>query len=236
MSAKATFWAWEQERVSGNNKLVLLCYAQFSNDEDMAWPGKGTVARLCGIGKSTVKRAVHWLVENGFMEDAGLSITNTDDDKQRETIKYKLNCSGVILDSVQNELGSNRSSSGSTVDPNPIIKHKPTKKNICRNDDWREFYENYPPNKKGGRDTTAWNKFKQLKLTAEDLSAMILDIKQRRSLTPNWFKTYAPGICKYLEEHIWLTPINSENTAKENPMDRLTNTDWANEIIEGNAQ
>ena len=232
MSAKATFWAWEQESVSGNNKLVLLCYAQFSNDDDMAWPGKGTVARLCGIGKSTVKRAVHWLVENGFMEAVGLSITNTDDDKQRETTKYKLSCSGVTLNSVQNELGSNRISSGSTVDPNPIIKHKPTKKNICRTDDWRTFFTNYPPNKKGGRDTTAWNKFKTNKLTPEDLSAMIFDVEQRRALCPSWYETYAPGICKYLDEQIWLTPVIPEKLKSDTPMDRLTDDSWAGELIE----
>ena len=218
--------------MSGNNKLVLLCYAQFSNDDDMAWPGKGTVARLCGIGKSTVKRAVHWLVENGFMEAAGLSITNTDDDKQRETTKYKLSCSGVRLDSVQNELGSNRISSGSTVDPNPIIKHKPIKKNICRTDDWRTFFTNYPPNKKGGRDTTAWNKFKALKLTSEDLSAIVLDVEQRRALCPSWSETYAPGICKYLDEQIWLTPVIPEKLKSDTPMDRLTDDSWAGELIE----
>ena len=116
------------------------------------------------------------------------------------------------------------------TDKETEAEHK--KQKICRTDDWRTFFTNYPPNKKGGRDTTAWNKFKTNKLTPEDLSAMIFDVEQRRALCPSWYETYAPGICKYLDEQIWLTPVIPEKLKSDTPMDRLTDDSWAGELIE----
>jgi len=223
MSAKATFWAWEQEGVTGNNKLVLLCYAQYANDCDLSWPGKGTVSRLCGISKATVKRAVKWLCENGFMRENGHSFTKTDDERSRETIRYELassgfklnpvdHSSGVTVNRVQNEPGAICNSSGVTVNPNPINKHKPTNKKItCRKpESFKRFFAAYPVNKKGGRDESAWKKAKSLNLADEDFEAMIVDLEQREQKTPRWFSTYAPGICKYLDEHFWKSPIVPE--------------------------
>ena len=48
MSAKATFWAWEQSIKQGP-KLVLLALADSANDDGQCWPGYGEIKRKTGI-------------------------------------------------------------------------------------------------------------------------------------------------------------------------------------------
>lgn len=61
MSLKASAWAWEQP-VGGMPKLVLLAIADYAGrDNDSAWPSVGTLADRCGVGRSTVIRALKTL-------------------------------------------------------------------------------------------------------------------------------------------------------------------------------
>lgn len=72
------------------------------------------------------------------------------------------------------------------------------------------FFAEYPPNKKGGTDATAWKKAKRLNLTDSDYNLMIADLGRRKALMPQWYSTFAPGITRYLDESIWLTPVIQE--------------------------
>ena len=84
------------------------------------------------------------------------------------------------------------------------------RKRSTKPDSWKTFFANYPDDKKGGRDDSAWKKAKSLKLTDDDFELMIKDLDQRRALQPSWYQTYAPGICKYLDDHIWKTPVKPD--------------------------
>ena len=98
-----------------------------------------------------------------------------------------------------------------TKNQEPITNNQePIKKNVRKPQSFKEFFNLYPPNKKGGTDQTAWNKAKQLKLSDEDFKLMTDDIDQRKQKMPKWYETYAPGITKYLSESFWLTPVIEE--------------------------
>lgn len=84
----------------------------------------------------------------------------------------------------------------------PVRRRKP--------ESWKQFFAEYPGDKKGGNDQTAWNKAKSLKLTDKDFEVMLTDVIERKRLRPSWRDTYAQGICKYLAEEIWKTPIVPE--------------------------
>ena len=84
------------------------------------------------------------------------------------------------------------------------------KKKVIKPESFKQFFIMYPPNKKGGTDATAWKKAKGLGFTDNEFNLMIIDIEQRKALMPAWYKTYAIGITKYLDERIWLTPITPE--------------------------
>jgi len=87
---------------------------------------------------------------------------------------------------------------------------------------WKTFFLSYPPNKKGGVDTVALRMAKKLKLTADDFSDMFTDVEKRKVLQPNWYNTYAQGICRYIEERIWLTPIIKDTNSATTTAIRAT--------------
>lgn len=66
MSAKASFWAWEQP-VKGNTKLVLLSLANYANDKDESWHSYENMAKACGISRRTVIRECAKLQELGLL-------------------------------------------------------------------------------------------------------------------------------------------------------------------------
>ncbi len=67
MSAKATFWAWEQ-RVSSSSKLVLLCLADCHNaDSGQCNPSVTYISDKTGLNRKTVMIAVQNLFEMGLI-------------------------------------------------------------------------------------------------------------------------------------------------------------------------
>lgn len=67
MSAKATFWAWEQ-RLSSSEKLVLLCLGDCHNAEtDRCDPSAKYIGGQTGLNIKTVKTAIEGLKEKGLI-------------------------------------------------------------------------------------------------------------------------------------------------------------------------
>ena len=93
------------------------------------------------------------------------------------------------------------------------VSDKPKANKPTKPGSFTQFFDVYPPNKKGGRDISAWDKAKRLNLGGADFALMYIDVTERRKLTPSWYETYAPGITKYLDDSIWLTPIIKEKEA-----------------------
>jgi hypothetical protein len=101
-----------------------------------------------------------------------------------------------------------KNTKGNIIVPNPS-GDKPKRR--AKTDAWKQFFDDYPANKKGGTDTTAWKKAKSLDLSDNDFELMAADVRQRKRCCPAWYSRFALGICKYMQERFWLTPIEPEN-------------------------
>lgn len=64
MSAKATFWAWEQQHIGSSAKLVLLCLADHHNaDSGRCDPSEKFIADKTGLNVKTVNSAIKKLAD-----------------------------------------------------------------------------------------------------------------------------------------------------------------------------
>lgn len=61
MSGKLVGWAFAQPGLSPTQKLVLVALADNAQDDGKAWPGKGTIVKKTGLGKSSVYRSLEEL-------------------------------------------------------------------------------------------------------------------------------------------------------------------------------
>lgn len=67
MSAKWTFWAWEQPIKTAPKKLALLQLANNANDDGKSWYSIGKMATACGVGERTFQRQIQSLEEDGLL-------------------------------------------------------------------------------------------------------------------------------------------------------------------------
>jgi len=81
---------WDDPEPKGSAKLVLLCLGSFVSHDAwkqgrdlLAWPSQNTLARRCGIQRSTVERALKELLKLRKIADTGRR-------KQRRSVVYEL--------------------------------------------------------------------------------------------------------------------------------------------------
>lgn len=119
MSAKATFWAWEQA-VTGNTKLVLLCLADYANDVNKAWCSTITISNKCGVTRRTVYNCLSELCEKGLITNTGY----TGKGDGRDTVIYSINCTGENIARVKktHTTGENIATTGENISPKPTIE------------------------------------------------------------------------------------------------------------------
>ena len=67
MSAKATFWAWEQPIKHAPTKLVLLRLADRAGDNDSSWPSIAGICSDTGLSESEVRRCLKSLESSGLV-------------------------------------------------------------------------------------------------------------------------------------------------------------------------
>lgn len=78
MSVHAYAWAWQQPTASANQKLVLLAMCEFADSTGLCWPSLPTLARMSGLHRATVFRALDELVTAGLvMRATGRGKSNT---------------------------------------------------------------------------------------------------------------------------------------------------------------
>lgn len=100
MSAKATFWAWEQS-VSSSSKLVLLCLADCHNaDSGQCNPSVSYISNKTGLNRKTVMIAVQNLFELGLISVEKHNGTQTN---------YR-----IIFDATSTEIGTGKNMETST--------------------------------------------------------------------------------------------------------------------------
>lgn len=67
MSAKWTFWAWEQKVSSATKKITLLKLADNANDDGKSWYSIESMANHCGMSSRTLQRQISDLEKEGFL-------------------------------------------------------------------------------------------------------------------------------------------------------------------------
>lgn len=67
MSAKATYWAWEQQVDNPSTKLVLLKLADNANDKGVCWPSFGYLSHHTGFNRRTIMRHIQTLESAGLL-------------------------------------------------------------------------------------------------------------------------------------------------------------------------
>lgn len=87
---------------------------------------------------------------------------------------------------------------------------KPDKKRTVKTDTFKQFFAQYPDHRKGGTDAYAWKKWKDEKLTEDDAGLALAWILKANSI-PGWRESkYRLGIAKFIENRIWLTPVEAQ--------------------------
>ncbi|MFV8385984.1 helix-turn-helix domain-containing protein [Vibrio parahaemolyticus] len=81
MSVKIMSYVWDIPAFKGSDKLVMLCLADFANEDGFCWPSIETIARKSGVSISTVKAVLkklaseQWLTKkNQFKKIDGKSV------------------------------------------------------------------------------------------------------------------------------------------------------------------
>jgi Helix-turn-helix domain len=85
-------WAIAQTPPDAESKLILLLLANYAGDENSCWPSVPRLARESLLSERTVRRRLHDLEQEGFLE-----ITpRTDHNGDSTSNLYSLSCQGVV--------------------------------------------------------------------------------------------------------------------------------------------
>ena len=68
MSLQAMIWAIEEPNLTPSEKLVLIGYADHSNELGICWPQQNTLADRLGLSRQTVNRATKKLEDKGVLK------------------------------------------------------------------------------------------------------------------------------------------------------------------------
>lgn len=125
MSFNHLRWAWETS-AKANVKLVLLCLANFANDDDdTAWPSLSTIGKKTGLSRSTIIECLDKLEsENLITRDKG-------GPKGRTTTRYRLRSGNQTSSEIKLVRKSAKSSSKSG--PEVVRNPDPINKGIIKN-------------------------------------------------------------------------------------------------------
>lgn len=96
MSVKIMSFVWDNMELKGNNKLVMLCLADFANDEGYCYPSIETIARKSGIAESTTKGVIKRLVEDGILQKKQRSKLGDSGRRVATSNAYYLNIGKIV--------------------------------------------------------------------------------------------------------------------------------------------
>ena len=69
MSLAAITWAFDQHDTTPTQRLVLLCLADYANQDNEAWPSAKTIAQRTGLSPASVYRTLSDLKRGGYVEE-----------------------------------------------------------------------------------------------------------------------------------------------------------------------
>lgn len=130
MSIKVMTMVWDSPVFSGNTKLIMLCLADYANDEGLCWPSIDSVARKCNVSRSTVKSQLRRLAEQGVLTAQRRKKTTDDGSQTNDTNLYQIHVSelqkslsteGENNPRSKSDLGQNNAGGRAKSDPKPSL-------------------------------------------------------------------------------------------------------------------
>lgn len=130
MSVKVMSAVWDADSLKGNSKLIMLCLADFANDEGYCWPSLDRLAKKCGVSRSTIKAQIKSLCEQRIITKECRIKSSKEGVKNNDTNMYwidvrKLQNSdlpqGENNPRAKSDLGQNASKGGPEADPKPSL-------------------------------------------------------------------------------------------------------------------
>lgn len=93
MSIKYMSTILDVDAFTCTQKIILLCLADYANDDGMAWPGKSAIAKKSRVSPSTVKTQIKNLVEMGVLS---VRRRKAEESKIHDTNVYWINLKAII--------------------------------------------------------------------------------------------------------------------------------------------
>ncbi|MEZ8095804.1 helix-turn-helix domain-containing protein [Photobacterium swingsii] len=130
MSVKVMSAVWDADSLKGNSKLIMLCLADFANDEGYCWPSLDRLAKKCGVSRSTIKAQIKSLCEQRIITKECRIKSSKEGVKNNDTNMYWIDVRNLqnsdLLQGENNpraksDLGQNASKGGPEADPKPSI-------------------------------------------------------------------------------------------------------------------
>lgn len=146
------------------------------------------------------------------MESDGIIITGRYNKKQYDKTKWYTLPEYSLQPNGWKESADSLKGNSQTAEPIPDSKPdgKPDKKRTVKTDTFKQFFAQYPDHRKGGTDAYAWKKWKDEKLTEDDAELALAWMLKANSI-PGWRESkYRLGIAKFIENRIWLTPVEAQ--------------------------
>jgi DNA-binding transcriptional MocR family regulator len=130
MSIKVMTAVWDADNLKGNAKFIMLCLADFANDEGYCWPSLDRLAKKCGVSRSTVKAQVKSLCELGIItkecrvKSSRQGVKNNDTNMYWIDVRKLQNSESAPVENsprAKTDLGQNTSKGGPEADPKPSL-------------------------------------------------------------------------------------------------------------------
>lgn len=147
MSIKLMSDVWDVSVFKGNAKLIMLCLADFANDEGHCWPSHATIARKCTLSVSTVKAQIRKLITEGWLRVKNRIRTTQEGKKTNDSNVYQIIISalknalatgGEFEPGANSTLGQNRPKPGANSGYKPPID-PPIDLSLSKSDEHPEF-------------------------------------------------------------------------------------------------
>ena len=106
MSNQAITWAYQQQGIKSGAKFILITLANYANDAGECFPGLNTLAKNCGMHRSSVVENIKRLEAAGLIE----VIHRGGDGSGRKSNVYRLACSSNFLSRGEKHNGQSRES------------------------------------------------------------------------------------------------------------------------------
>ena len=219
-------------------KLVLVKLADNASDQGECWPSYQHIADQCEIDRSTVRRHIKQLAEQGL-----LRVENRDGPKGNSSNLYFLTLGGVGQKStpVGTEStgggtpptgGVGTESTRTSHPPEPVNEPKP----LCTTnpaEGFDRFWKLYP--RKVGK-APAEKAWKKLKVTPE-LFTLIATALGRQSVSIDWLKSggqYIPHPATWLNDKRWQDEVTSASAiSRHTNLDQINHEDGLEQQADG---